>query len=432
MSIVISAHRLSKCYQLGSGTAPYDTLREALVRAARTALRASRPRESTAEHSFWALQDVSFDVQDGQVLGIIGLNGAGKSTLLKILSRITRPTSGYADVHGRVGSLLEVGTGFHPELTGRENIYLNGSILGMDRSYINRRLDEIVAFAELDRFLDTPVKRYSSGMYMRLAFAVAAHIEPEILIIDEVLSVGDAAFQRKCLDRMDAVAGEGRTVLFVSHNLTAVQKLCNRAMWLDRGLLVADGEVHDVVSRYLGRVTAQYDTRLWPERETAPGSEAVRLHSATVRPAAGAAGDLLDVHTPLTLEFEYWNMQPGARLNLSVVVYNEEGTPLFNTFPSSTDEWRGAPFPPGLFRSECVIPGGLLNNGLHRVQLYVVRDQGVVLSRHDDLLVFEVLDMPDDRGAWFGKWIGAVRPRLNWQTELLLEDEAESAEARRG
>ena len=432
MSIVISAHRLSKCYQLGSGTAPYDTLREALVRAARTALRTSRPRESTADRSFWALQDVSFDVQDGQVLGIIGLNGAGKSTLLKILSRITRPTAGYADVHGRVGSLLEVGTGFHPELTGRENIYLNGSILGMDRNYINRRLDEIVAFAELDRFLDTPVKRYSSGMYMRLAFAVAAHIEPDILIIDEVLSVGDAAFQRKCLDRMDAVAGEGRTVLFVSHNLTAVQKLCTRAMWLDRGLLVADGEVHDVVSRYLGRVTAQYDTRLWPERETAPGSEAVRLHSATVRPAAGATGDLLDVHTPLTLEFEYWNMQPGARLNLSVVVYNEEGTPLFNTFPSSTDAWRGAPFPPGLFRSECVIPGGLLNNGLHRVQLYVVRDQGVVLSRHDDLLVFEVLDMPDDRGAWFGKWIGAVRPRLNWQTELLLEDEAESAEARRG
>lgn len=432
MSIVISAHQLSKRYQLGTTAAPYDTLREAIVRAARSALRSSRADGAAADRTFWALQDVSFDVQDGQVLGIIGLNGAGKSTLLKILSRITRPTSGYADVHGRVGSLLEVGTGFHPELTGRENIYLNGSILGMDRRYIDRRLDEIVAFAELERFLDTPVKRYSSGMYMRLAFAVAAHIEPEILIIDEVLSVGDAAFQRKCLDRMDAVAGEGRTVLFVSHNLTAVQKLCTRALWLDEGRLVADGAVHDVVSRYLGRVTAQFDTRRWPDRATAPGSDAVRLHSAAVRPAEGAAGGLLDVHTPLILEFEYWNMQPGARLNLSVVVYNEEGTPLFNTFPTRTDEWYGAAFPPGLFRSECVIPGGLLNNGMHRVQLYVVRDQGVVLSRHDDLLVFEVLDMPDDRGAWFGKWTGAVRPRLQWQTELLLEDAARAAEGGRG
>jgi lipopolysaccharide transport system ATP-binding protein len=422
MALAIRAHGLAKQYLLGGPSAPYDTFRDAVTRGWRRLGRSSRADE---RRTLWALRDVSFDVDDGEVLGIIGLNGAGKSTLLKILSRITRPTLGHAEVYGRVGSLLEVGTGFHPELTGRENIYLNGSILGMDRAHLDRQFDEIVAFAEVERFIDTPVKRYSSGMYMRLAFAVAAHVEPEILIIDEVLSVGDAAFQRKCLERMGAVAAQGRTVLFVSHNLPAVEKLCTRAIRLQDGRLTDDGDVHAVVKRYLSGVIEHQLEQQWPEIETAPGSDAARIHAARVRPAGDAAG-LIDVSTPFVLEFEYWNLQPGARLNLSIVLYNEEGTPIFNTVPAREPTWHGEPFPAGLFRSECFIPGNLLNSGLHRVQLYIVRDQGVVLSRHDDILAFDVLDKPDLRGAWFGKWVGAVRPDLNWHTTLLNGDAAGS------
>ncbi len=257
--IAIRVENLSKLYHIGSGPR-HDTLRDAL--AAR--LRRDHGRPTTDDPSstghrppshqdteFWALRDVSFEVKRGEVVGVIGRNGAGKSTLLKILSRITEPTSGRAEIHGRVGSLLEVGTGFHPELTGRENIYLNGAILGMKRAEIDRRFDEIVAFAEIDRFLDTPVKRYSSGMYVRLAFAVAAHLEPEVLIVDEVLSVGDAAFQKKCLGKMGDVAGEGRTVVFVSHNMAAVQSLCGRCLLLREGSAVAQGETADVISRYM-------------------------------------------------------------------------------------------------------------------------------------------------------------------------------------
>lgn len=416
MALAIRADQLSKRYLLGATSAPYDTLRDALMRGWRRLVQVKRLDEARV---LWALNNVSFDVQEGDVLGIIGLNGAGKSTLLKILSRITRPTRGHAEVFGRVGSLLEVGTGFHPELTGRENIYLNGSILGMDRAYLDRRFDEIVAFAEVERFIDTPVKRYSSGMYMRLAFAVAAHVEPEILIIDEVLSVGDAAFQRKCLERMGAVAAEGRTVLFVSHNLPAVEKLCTRALRLQDGCLVDEGDVHAVVKRYLSGVIEHQVERVWPEIESAPGSDAARIHVARIHPAEGAEADLIDVSTPFVIEFQYWNLQPGARLNLSIVLYNDEGTPIFNTVPAREPEWHGEPFPAGLFRSECFIPGGLLNAGMHRVQLLIVRDQGMVLSRHDDILAFDVIDTPDLRGAWFGKWIGAVRPDLEWRTTLL-------------
>ena len=247
-------------------------------------------RSSTPDDTdLWALRDVSFEVKRGEVVGIIGRNGAGKSTLLKILSRITEPTAGSAKIHGRVGSLLEVGTGFHPELTGRENIYLNGAILGMRRAEIERKFDEIVAFAEIERFLDTPVKRYSSGMYVRLAFAVAAHLEPEILLVDEVLAVGDAQFQKKCLGKMGDVAKEGRTVLFVSHNMVAVQTLCQRAFWLDSGQLKAQGEVGTIVTTYLRAGLAEDDVteRVWPDIATAPGNETVRLHRISVRPEDG-------------------------------------------------------------------------------------------------------------------------------------------------
>jgi lipopolysaccharide transport system ATP-binding protein len=255
--VVIKAENLGKLYKIGAQQQRYKTLRESLVGAVTrpfNRLRSTFQRSSVqpVNDTIWALKDVSFEVKQGEVVGIIGRNGAGKSTLLKILSHITEPTEGRVELHGRVGSLLEVGTGFHAELTGRENIYLNGAILGMRRAEVERRFDEIVAFAETEKFLDTPVKRYSSGMYVRLAFAVAAHLEPEILLVDEVLAVGDGRFQKKCLGKMGDIAKEGRTVLFVSHNMGAIETLCRRGMLLDDGCLKVAGEVHDVVSTYLG------------------------------------------------------------------------------------------------------------------------------------------------------------------------------------
>jgi lipopolysaccharide transport system ATP-binding protein len=251
MQPIIEVENLGKRYYLGPREAVAPTLREALTRAVKTTAQRFSRREDQADQAVWALSSVSFQVSPGEVVGVIGRNGAGKSTLLKILSRITRPTRGKVDLYGRVGSLLEVGTGFHPDLTGRENIYLNGAILGMKREEINRKFDEIVAFAEVDRFLDTPVKRYSSGMYLRLAFAIAAHLEPEILLLDEVLTVGDALFQKKCLGKMKEVGREGRTVLFVSHNLASVQQLCERVLFIRAGVLHEDGKPETVIATYL-------------------------------------------------------------------------------------------------------------------------------------------------------------------------------------
>jgi len=270
MKPIISVRNVSKQYRIGVREA-YGSLRESLMNAARAPLRRLR-NGAPAEESIWALQDVSFEVPPGEALGIIGRNGAGKSTLLKILSRITEPTSGRIDLYGRVGSLLEVGTGFHPELTGRENIFLNGAILGMHRQEIENKFDEIISFAEIEKFLDTPVKRYSSGMYMRLAFAVAAHLEPEILVVDEVLAVGDAQFQKKCLGKMGDVARAGRTVLFVSHNMMAVQSLCRRAIWLDGGRIVADDESGRVVANYLQHSFSSRAEQIWEDERRRPAT----------------------------------------------------------------------------------------------------------------------------------------------------------------
>lgn len=275
MQSIIRVHDLSKLYHLGRSAAAYTTFREALVNAARAPLRYLRRNEEPED--LWALKDVSFEVAPGDVIGIIGRNGAGKSTLLKILSRITEPTSGRVELYGRIASLLEVGTGFHPELTGRENIFLNGSILGMARKEIETKFDEIVAFAEVEKFIDTPVKRYSSGMYVRLAFAVAAHLEPEILIVDEVLAVGDAAFQKKCLGRMRDVASTGRTVLFVSHNMAAVSSLCSKAMVLWNGMVDFPlGDVQEAVQRYLTQVHTITKTKL-ADRTDRKGNGRVRI-----------------------------------------------------------------------------------------------------------------------------------------------------------
>ena len=267
--IAIRVENLSKRYKIG--VRRDDTLRDAIVNVFKRSNVKTLER-SNVDDTIWALRDVSFEVKRGEVVGIIGRNGAGKSTLLKILSRITEPTSGRAIINGRVGSLLEVGTGFHPELTGRENIYLNGAILGMTRAEIDRKFDEIVAFSEIEKFLETPVKRYSSGMYVRLAFAVAAHLEPEILLVDEVLAVGDAAFQKKCLGKMGDVAKEGRTVLFVSHNLIALRSLCPRAIWLERGKISDEGPSSDVVANYLKLQDTDIYEQKWNDMVSAPGT----------------------------------------------------------------------------------------------------------------------------------------------------------------
>jgi lipopolysaccharide transport system ATP-binding protein len=321
---------------------------------------------------------------------------------------------------------LEVGTGFHPELTGRENIHLNGAILGMTRKEMSRQFDAIVAFADIEQFLDTPVKRYSSGMYVRLAFAVAAHLEPEILLIDEVLAVGDASFQKKCLGKIRDVAHSGRTVVFVSHNMTAIRSLCHRALWLDQGQLLRDGDSAEIVGAYTRTTASESRNRIWTNRDTAPGNERVKLLRATLRPNEGSPDDLITVRTPFVMEFEYWNLEAGAALNLSVHVVNQEGTTVFNTGPIREKVWNGRPFPRGLYRSTCCVPGDLLNDGVYFVHLMLIRDQCALVYRHDNLLTLEVIDSPEHRGTWFGKWPGAVRPDLLWTTERLDETRIEA------
>jgi len=362
----------------------------------------------------WALKDVAVEIKHGEVLGIIGRNGSGKSTLLKILSRITKPTEGQAEIRGRVGTLLEVGAGFHPELTGRENIFLNGAILGMAREEILRKFDEIVEFSECGRLLDTPMKHYSSGMYVRLAFAVAAHLETEILMVDEVLAVGDAAFQKKCLGKIGDVATQGRTVLFVSHNLMAVESLCTRAVCLQEGKIVLDGPPGLVTSTYLQKWLPAFTEVLHEDIDAAPGNDVVRLRRASVRPESGSPGDRITVRTPFVVEFEYWKLTPGNQLDLWAQVVNEHGVLVFATaclgeLPDSA----------GLLRSSFFVPADLMNNGTYRIDLYAFKGT-VWIAEWLDLLVFEVYDVASDaRGLYHDWWPGALRPHLEWKTELL-------------
>ena len=417
-NIAIHVEGLSKLYHLGHAKQRHDTLRDALVSTFK------RETIGALAHSdeLWALRDISFEVNAGEAVGIIGRNGSGKSTLLKILSRITEPTSGGAEIHGRIASLLEVGTGFHPELTGRENIFLNGAILGMHRAEIDRKFDEIVAFAEIERFLDTPVKRYSSGMYVRLAFAVAAHLEPEILLVDEVLAVGDAAFQKKCLGKMGDVAKEGRTVLFVSHNMVAVQTLCQRALWLDAGQLNGQGGVNEIVTAYLraGLGEDGANERIWPDMASAPGNETVRLHRIAVRPEDGNPGDTITMQTPLRIEVEYWNLLPAEHLHATLHLYNDQGIIAFTTGAGADpDPLLHVQPPTGLFRSVCHIPGNLLNSGFHRAGLLLVRGNTSATYVQHEAIGFEVIDNAERSFAWYGKEPGVLCPLLPWSTEYL-------------
>jgi lipopolysaccharide transport system ATP-binding protein len=418
--IAIKVENLSKSYLVGHNTVRverYSTLRDVIARNAKDIARKARDMLSGRPivqgdeiEEFWALKDVSFEVSQGDRIGIIGRNGAGKSTLLKILSRITEPTKGRVSIRGRVASLLEVGTGFHPELTGRENIFLNGAVLGMGRAEILRKFDEIVAFSEVEKFLDMPVKRYSSGMYVRLAFSVAAHLEPEILIVDEVLAVGDAQFQKKCLGKMESVGNEGRTVLFVSHNMTALKKICYKGVYLKSGRLEAKGSMEYVHDLYLDR-SDSVTRRHWDTPGEAPGNDKVRLRAAKLVNEEDPSEETIRVDTPFRLEFEVWNLEDGATLNFSVVFFNQDGVFVFNTVSNALRCEKG------IFKGVCHVPGNLLNDETYSVMLMITRDRSAPLFYIQDLLSFTVLDAERD-WEWYGKWGGVVRPKLEWETGL--------------
>ncbi len=424
--LAIHATGIGKRYRIGTRLESHPTLREALKRSAVGAIRATTSLlrgESRGEAEYvWALADVSFDVGVGEIVGIIGGNGAGKSTLLKILSRITRPTVGRARVVGHVGSLLEVGTGFHPELSGRENILLNGAILGMRRAVILRNLDAIVDFSGVERFIDTPVKYYSSGMYLRLAFAVAAHLEPEILLVDEVLAVGDAAFQQKCLGKMGDVARSGRTVLFVSHNLLAVESLCGRAIWLAQGRVRDQGAPRTVIGQYIQSSLALTTDVVW-SRDEAPGTAAIRLRRARVRPLNGDASEPITIDAPFVVEFEFWRLDPTSASALRYTLFNEHEVLVYETNPPAEAEF-GATAPAGaLIKVECEVPGGILNEGVYRAVVSIGRDRRV---EADDIvhLHFKVHDTDTHRAGFLGAWPGVIRPVLQWRASTITKPPA--------
>ena len=421
MSVVIQVDRLSKQYRLGviGGKRLVDDVNRwwAKLRGQEDPLSkigSPRPEVSgfksqVSADAIWALRDVSFEVKQGEVLGIIGRNGAGKSTLLKILSRVTAPTSGEVRVKGRIASLLEVGTGFHPELTGRENIFLNGAILGMSKTETRAKFDEIVAFSEVERFIDTPVKRYSSGMYVRLAFAVAAHLEPEILIVDEVLAVGDAQFQKKCVGKMGDVAREGRTVLFVSHNMAAVRALCSRGLLVEGGRIRREGPAPEVVGRYLQQATSAPCRRNWTDPRQAPGNADVRLLSVEICPPEGEPAITIDTGAEIRVAFE--NFRPGINLDCTISVVNGEGLLLFETgcIVSGNLDSRA-----GTYTVVGKIPGHFLNCGRYSLNVLFGKDEKYVLFKHDEIAAFEVEHTTTGQGTNTSVARGVVRPILDW------------------
>jgi len=423
MKPIIRVERLGKQYRIGAGGGPYSTLRESLVAAARAPLQRLRGRRPPPEARLWALKDVSFEIEPGEVVGVIGRNGAGKSTLLKVLARITEPTAGEVDLYGRVGSLLEVGTGFHPELTGRENIYLNGAILGMSRGEVARKFDEIVAFAQVERFLDTAVKHYSSGMYARLAFAVAAHMGSEVLLVDEVLAVGDAEFQKKCLGKMAEIGALGRTVLFVSHSMPMILRLCPRVLLLADGHLVADGRPQEVTRQYLDSDFGSPAERTWADQKSAPGDEVVRLRSVRVLNSQGEVSETVDIRKPVFVEVEYWNLQHRLHPTVSMHFINEDGTCLFVTNDWNNREWWKSPRTPGLVRSTCRIPGNFLAEGrLFLLVAVCTYNPDHVHAIERDAVSFQVIDKSDGdgvRGVYSPAWPGVVRPMLEWKVEAV-------------
>jgi len=418
MPVAIEAQELSKRYRIGQMQAAYGTLRDSM---ARTAARLAGRVDPHERQEIWALRDVSFTVREGEVLGVIGRNGAGKSTLLKILTRITAPTSGRAIIRGRVGSLLEVGTGFSGELTGRENVFLNGSILGMKRREIQRKLSDITEFSGIEKFIDTPVKRYSSGMYVRLAFSVAAHLEPEILLVDEVLAVGDAEFQQRCLGRMEDFSGTGRTVLFVSHNMQTINQLCDRAIWLDGGTIVDEGEPSEVVTHYLHSSHSSGSQISWPDDESAPGDDLARLLSVRTVDADGHTIDTTDARNAVGIEIRYRVLRSGPAVFAKIRLRDRRSDIAFNALDIASHRQDSST--PGTYAATAWIPPNLLNEGTTTIDVAVCTLHAPKLhprAQRYEAVAFTVFDPGDGdsaRGLFTGQMSGVLRPLLDWSVE---------------
>lgn len=418
MSIAIKVEGISKKYKIGAapGKFKYGMLRDQIVALPKAIFNRKKAEDT---NFIWALKDVSFDLEEGHVLGIIGRNGAGKSTLLKVLSRVTEPTEGIVTVRGRVGSLLEVGTGFHPELTGRENIYLNGAILGMKRSEIEKKFDEIVDFSEVEQFIDTPVKRYSSGMYLRLAFAVAAHLEPEILVVDEVLAVGDAEFQRKCLGKMNDVAAQGRTVLFVSHNMSAILRLTQEAIVMQKGRMVMRGPTSEAVDQYLASGQSKAGERIWEPQEISPNAAPFTPISLKLIDAKGSIADNVRSVEPLTLEIKYKLDAPITGLRVGFYMSTVRGEYVFTSFDvDDTEQFeKYSVRQPGSYVSRCVIPGDLMNEGRYIIG---VNASSFGVKRYfmdENALSFSVDPSAAPGMQWAEQRQGPLRPRLDWSID---------------
>jgi len=426
---IISVKNLGKRYLLGLGGGErYRALRDVMSNSVKNLFKRNNANKNLRE--IWALKDINFDIRAGEKVGIIGRNGAGKSTLLKILSEITEPTEGEVRIYGRVASLLEVGTGFHPELTGKENILMNGAILGMRRAEIKNKFDEIVAFAEIEKFLDTPVKRFSSGMSMRLAFAVAAHLEPEYYWIDEVLAVGDAQFQKKCLGKMEDISRGGRTILFVSHNMASIANLCQRTILLNAGQMEMDDYSQKVIQHYMEKISKVSGEIIWSDPGKAPGNDIVRLHAVRILQDGqnGPTSDV-DISKDVFVQIAYWNLLEGAKLFAEIILKDQQNTYIFassnHEYVSLTDDaWYGKPQPKGLFQSVCRIPGNFLNEGVYYITAIVGKAVAEIQISEDGVIAFNVQDTGEMRKAGlYGTWGGVLRPRLAWHTEYIEEAE---------
>ena len=411
---------MSKEYRIGTVRPPYQTLPEAISGAVRIPFRRRVGGSQTRHETIWALKDVTFDVKPGEVVGIVGRNGAGKSTLLKILSRVTEPTVGRIELYGRIGSLLEVGTGFHPELTGRENVFLSGSIMGMKRDEIRRKFDEIVDFSEIEKFIDTPVKRYSSGMYLRLAFSVSAHLEPEILILDEVLAVGDANFQYKCFNKMREIRNEGRTILFVSHSMEAMTRLCQRAILFSEGAIAREGPAEEVAKAYLGSSLKLSSECIWNDLEKAPGNDIARLLAVRVCDESGHVSSRHDIRKPIKIEMEFEVLKTGHVLAPNISLFNEERSYLFVTI--DTSQAARQPRPIGQYVSSVLIPGNFLSDGVVVVNVALTTPHPVILHYNVlDAITFQVVDSFEEnptRGDYIDGMPGEIQPLLPWTTKL--------------
>ena len=426
---IIKTENLGKSYMIGhqSEGRQYVALRDVIANKTKEMWsRIRNPQYHTHQNveEFWALKNVNMEIKEGERLGIIGRNGAGKTTLLKVLSRITEPNAGRAVIGGRVASLLEVGTGFHPELTGRENIFLNGSILGMGREEIKRKFDEIVDFAGVEKFIDTPVKRFSSGMYVRLAFAVAAHIEPEVLVVDEVLAVGDAEFQKKAMGKMESVSKEGRTILFVSHNMSSITALCDRAILLENGSIREDGDAGVVIKKYLDTRSSNNSNIVWQDSEKAPGNDTMRLHSAKITSRNGKVSSEIDIKDEFNIEITYWNFKNDTKMWVGFHLFNIMDVHVMGSTNSHIEStkpdvlWNTSQSI-GLFKTVCTIPGHLLNAGTYFVNIAIGNNVLNVIAHEERVLEFNVLDTISQYQKAGKPHGGIIRPKLGWETESL-------------